>query len=143
MGVLYGNDYLGWFESATAGTYVALKGQGTFSESRSQSEIDTSDKTTGNYQTGGFGAIKWSADLDIRVSLPDTGYTRVETMANGRTPILFQLRKGGAAGATGDAVFAAKVNVSIKSRSFNKDGTVDVKIGLALADTAPSIDALA
>lgn len=140
--LLYGNDYLGWFETAIAGTFAALKGQGTFSETRSQPEIDGSDKTSQGYSTGSFGLTKWSGDLDVRVNLPDAVYTRIEALSIARTPVMFQLRKGGEAGALADAVFAAKVNLTIKSRSFAKDGTVDVKIGLMLA-AAPTIDTLA
>jgi hypothetical protein len=143
MSVLLGNNYLAWFESATAGTFAALKGQGTYSESRSQPKIDTSSKDTTGYSTGAFGNIGYEGSLDLRVNLPDAVYTRLETVANAPgTAVGFQIRSKGAAGATGDAIFAASVYPSIASRTFNKDGTVDVKISIALA-AAPTIDVLA
>ncbi len=141
--ILLGNNYLAWFESAVAGTYNALKGQGTYSETRSQPEIDTSSKDTTGYSTGAFGAIAYKGSLDVRVNLPDAVYSRLETVANAQgTPINFQIRSKGAAGAIGDAIFAASVYPSITSRNFNKDGTVDVKLSLSLA-AAPTIDTLA
>jgi len=142
MAVLLGNAYLAWFETATADTFAALKGQGTYSETRSQPKIDTSDKTTTGYSTGAYGNTEYEGSLDVRVNLPDPVYTRIETMSQSQTPIKFQIRKGGASGANGDAIFSALVNVSITSRSFNKDGTVDAKISVALA-AAPTVDALA
>jgi hypothetical protein len=142
MAVLLGNAYLAWFEGATAGTYTVLKGQGTYSETRSQPKIDTSDKTTTGYSTGAYGNTDYEGSLDLRVNLPDTTYTRVESMALSQTPMNFQIRKNGVAGTTTDAIFSALVNVSIGSRSFNKDGTVDVKITVSLA-AAPTVDALA
>ena len=143
MAVLLGNNYLAWFESATAGTFAAVKGQGTYSESRSQPKIDTSAKETTGYSTGAYGNIGYEGSLDLRVNLPDTAYTRLETVANAPgTAIGFQIRAKGAAGATGDAVFAASVYPSITSRNFNKDGTVDVKVSISLAD-APTVDKLA
>lgn len=140
---LLGNDYLAWVESATPGTFNFITGQGTLSETRSQSAIDTSDKTTNGYETEAFGLIKVSFSLDLKVKLPDpNGYTRIETQCNARQPFNFQVRKNGQAGATTDAIFAALVNGTIASRTFNKDGTVDVKITLSLA-AAPTIDQLA
>lgn len=141
--ILLGNNYLAWFESAVAGTYNALKGQGSYAETRSQPEIDTSSKDTTGYSTGAFGAIAYKGSLDIRVNLPDTVYSRLETVANAPgTTIGFQIRSKGMAGAVGDAIFAASVYPSITSRNFNKDGTVDVKLSLSLA-AAPTIDTLA
>ena len=142
MGVLLGNNYLAWFETATAGTLAALKGQGTYSETRSQPKIDTSDKTTTGYSTGAYGNTDYEGSLDVRVNLPDAVYTRVESMAQTQAPINFQIRKGGAGGGPADSIFTAQVYVSIASRTFNKDGTVDVKISISLA-AAPTVDALA
>ena len=140
---LLGNDYLGWVESATAGTYNYLAGQGTLSETRNQTAIDTSDKTTDGYDTEAFGNIKVSYSLDIKVKLPDPdGYTRLETQCNAKVPFNFQVRKGGKAGLLADAIFAALMNGTIASRTFNKDGTVDAKITLSLA-AAPTVDQLA
>uniref|UniRef100_UPI0035C96709 phage tail tube protein n=1 Tax=uncultured Sphingomonas sp. TaxID=158754 RepID=UPI0035C96709 len=143
MTILLGNQYLGWIESAVAGTYTALKGQGTLTESRSQAKIDTSDKTSGGYATGAYGAVTLTQSIDIKVNLPDAGYTRLETLALAQTPFNWQVRKNGLAGITpGDAVFQALVYGTITSRTFNKDGTVDAKIELALA-AAPTVDTLA
>lgn len=139
---LLGNSYLAWFETATAGTFAALSGQGTYSESRSQPKIDTSDKTTTGYSTGAYGNVDYEGSLDVRVKLPDAVYTRIESMANSNTPINFNIRKNGTAGALADAIFAALVYVSINSRAFNKDGTVDAKISVSLA-ASPTVDALA
>lgn len=143
MAVLLGNNYLAWIESATPGTYNFINGQGTFTETRSPQKIDTSDKTTQGFNTGAFGNVDWSGELDIRVKLPDAnGYTRLETLSNAGTTFNFQIRKNGTAGATADAVFQALVYASIASRTFNKDGTVDVKVNLSLA-AAPVVDTLA
>lgn len=141
--ILLGNDYLGWIETATPGTFVALLGQGTLTENRSQASIDTGDKTSGSYGTGAFGNIQLKQSLDLKVNLPDAGYSRLETMVNSRTPFLWAIRKGGAAGADpGDVIFKAQVYASITSRTFTKDGTVDVKIDLMIA-AAPTVDAIA
>ena len=140
---LLGNDYLGWIESAVAGTFNYINGQGTLSETRSQATIDTSDKTTGGYDTEAFGNSKISYSLDIKVKLPDpSGYTRLETQCNAKLPFNFQVRKNNQAGLPADAIFAALMNGTIASRTFNKDGTVDAKVTLSLA-AAPTIDQLA
>ena len=141
MGVLLGNQYLAWFETAVAGTYGAIKGQGTYSDNRSQPKIDTSDKTTSGYNTGAYGNVDYEGSLDLRVNLPDAIYTRVETAANAQSTINFQIRKNGLAGVGADSIFSALVYPSIASRSFNKDGTVDAKISLSLA-AAPTVDTL-
>ncbi|CAN5368562.1 hypothetical protein BH10PSE14_BH10PSE14_04360 [soil metagenome] len=140
--ILLGNDYLGWIETAVASTYVALLGQGTLNETRSQSEIDTGDKTSGAYGTGAFGNIVVKQDLDLKINLPDAGYTRLETKVNARQSFMWEVRKNGLAGVEADAIFKALVFGSITSRSFNKDGTVDAKISLRIA-AAPTIDAIA
>ncbi|WBO23932.1 hypothetical protein [Sphingomonas abietis] len=143
MAVLLGNQYLAWLESATAGTYNPIKGQGTFSETRNPQEIDTSDKTTAGFNTGAFGNVAWKGELDVKVKLPDVnGYTRLETQCNAGIPFNFQIRKNGLAGVVADAIFSASVYGAITSRTFNKDGTVDVKVSLSLAD-APTVDTLA
>lgn len=142
MGVALGNNYLAWFETATAGTFGILKGQGTSGDKRSQAKIDTSSKETTGYSTGAYGNIDWEASVDIRATLPDAIYARVEAASNASTSINFQIRKNGAAGTTADIIFAALVNPSITDRSFNKDGVVDCKLSLSLA-AAPTIDALA
>lgn len=138
---LLGNSYLAWFETAVAGTYGALNGQGTYSENRSQPKIDTSDKTTTGYSTGAYGNVDYEGSLDVRVKLPDAVYTRMESMSNSNTPMNFQIRKNGTAGASADSIFSALVYISIASRAFNKDGTVDAKISVSLA-AAPTVDAL-
>jgi len=142
MTILLGNDYLGWIETATPGAYVALLGQGTLNESRSQSEIDTGDKTTGKYNTGAFGNIALKQSLDLKINLPDAGYARLEAKVNAGQSFMWEVRKGGLAGVEGDAIFKALVFGSITSRVFNKDGTVDAKIDLKIA-AAPTVDAIA
>ena len=145
MGIKLGNDYLLWVESATPGTYNAVKGQGTLSETRSAAKIDTSDKTTAGYATQAYGLISLTQSLDLKVNLPDAnGYTRLESAANTfpSAPINIQVRKNGAAGVSGDAIFQASVYVTITSRSFDKDGTVVAKMEFGLA-AAPTIDAMA
>ena len=139
---LLGNDYLAWVETAVAGTFVAIGGQGTLSETRSQTNIDTSDKTSNGYMTEAYGNIKVSYSLDIRAKLPDAAYTRMETQIAARTPFNCQVRKNGQAGVLADSIFTALMYGTIASRTFTKDGTVDVKITLTLG-AAPTIDALA
>lgn len=139
---LLGNDYLAWIGAAAPGTYNFILGQGTLSETRSQTAIDTSDKTSNGYDTEAYGNQKVSYSLDIKVKLPDpNGYTRLETLINARQQIDFQVRKNGQAGVAADAIFAASMNGTIASRTFNKDGTVDAKVTLSLA-AAPTIDQL-
>ncbi len=143
MAVLLGNDYLLWIESATPGTCNVVKGQGTLTDTRSQPKIDTSSKETTGYSTGAFGNKEIELDLDIKVTLPDAnGYTRLETQANAGAATQIQVRKGGAAGMAADSIFTCSVYASITNRTFNKDGTVDVKVKFALA-AAPTVDALA
>jgi hypothetical protein len=143
MAVLLGNQYLAWIESATPDEYNPIKGQGTFTETRNPQEIDTSDKTTEGFNTGAYGNIAWKGELDVKVKLPDAnGYTRLETQCNAGVAFGFQIRKGGLAGILTDAIFAASVYGAITGRTFNMDGTVDVKVGFTLAE-APTVDQLA
>ena len=46
----FSKDDLLWVESATAGTYNYIKGQGDLSMSRSRDSIDLSDKTTAGFK---------------------------------------------------------------------------------------------
>ncbi len=114
--ILLGNMYLGFFETAVPDTFAALKGQGTFSETRSPAKIDTSSKTDQGFSTGAFGNINWSGALDVKVSLPDAVYTRLETQANSNTPFMFAIRKNGRAGVDADAIFKAMVYATARAK---------------------------
>ena len=137
-----GNNYLFWIESATAGAFVMVAGQGNFDDGRSQASIDTSSKETGGYDTEAFGNIKMSPSLTIRVKLPDAGYTRLETIGNALGTARCQVRKNGAAGVTTDAIFDAVMNIGSPAKKFPQDGVVEASVKFGLS-AAPIVDALA
>lgn len=143
MAKLFGKDYRLWLESATAGTYNMVKGQGDLKRSDGVDNIDTSDKDTFPYKTQAPGARTTSFSLDMKIDLPDaTGYSRLETLTAGSTPFNIQLRKGGAAGASGDVVFQGSVYAVISDRSYPADGVVTCTVSFTLA-AAPVTDAMA
>lgn len=138
----YGNDYRFWIESTVADTYNEVKGQTSNKVSRQSASFDTSSKDDGQYGTEGQGQRKVSMDLEILPNLPDvTGYTRLETLATGSAPVKVQIRKGGSAGATGDVVFAASMNIGNFDTDFPKDGAVKCTFQMSLA-SPPTTDLL-
>lgn len=137
-----GNDYRLWIESATAGTYNEIKGGTTLKINRQASTIDTSTKDDYPYGTQAPGLKSLTIDAEIFPNLPDAnGYGRLETAANGSTPINFQIRKGGSAGAVGDVVFQASLYVGNFNTDFPKNDVVKSDFQLTLA-AVPTTDAL-
>jgi predicted secreted protein len=141
--VLLGDDYLLWSGAAGATTLTALLGQGTATINRSQTDIDTSSKSSGGYATGAYGLKKITIDLDVLPTLPDTGYTGLETLCNASPAVPFQveIRKGGAAGTEADAVFSALMYGTISSVAFTQNDKVQAKLAFTLA-VAPTVDVL-
>ncbi|MGE3304284.1 MAG: hypothetical protein AB7M12_14360 [Hyphomonadaceae bacterium] len=141
-----GSDHLVWIESAVAGTYNPILGQGDCIINRSSSNIDTTSKDDGDYGTGAPGPRALSVDLDVLPKLPDAnGYTRLETLSNAspRAPFNIQIRKGGLAGASpADVVFQCSVYGNLDNTSFGQAAAVKSKVTF-LAAAAPTIDALA
>jgi predicted secreted protein len=145
MAKLLGNGYMLWIESATAGTFNLIKGQGPLTINRNAASINLTTKDDSGYGSSAPGLRDLSIDLDIIPNLPDTnGYTRLEMLANAAViaPFNIQIRKNGAAGVSGDAVFAGSVYGNLDSTSFGQDAGVGVKVKLTAAG-APTIDLLA
>lgn len=144
MGKKNGTDYRLWIESATPGTYNEIKGQTGHDVKRQGGLFDTSSKDDGAYGTEMPGQKKVNLDFEIFPNLPDAnGYGRLESaaLASPSLPVNFQVRKGGSAGVTGDAVFQASMYIGNFDTSYPKDGPVKCTFQLALA-AAPTIDAL-
>ena len=140
-----GNDFLLWIESTTPGTYNLVKGQQALSISRDAGSIDTTTKDESGYGTSAPGLKSLKLSLDIIPNLPDaTGYTRLETLASAAPAVPFniQVRKGGATGATADAVFAGSVYGNISSTEFGQNDAVKAKVEFSAA-AAPTTDVLA
>lgn len=145
MGKKLGPDYRVWIESAVAGTFNEIKGQGTSTINRGGSPIDTTTKDDGNYGTSAPGPRSLSVDLDIIPNLPDAnGYTRLETAsnANPQLPVNFQIRKGGSAGVAADVMFACSMYANLDNTTFGQGDAVKVKTTL-LAAAPPTVDILA
>jgi predicted secreted protein len=141
-----GNDYLVWLESSTtAGTYNLVKGQQSVSISRDAGSIDTTTKDEAGYGTSAPGLKSLKISLDTIPNLPDaTGYTALETACSAAPAVAFniQIRKGGANGATADAVFQGLVYGNISSTEFGQNDAVKAKVEFTSA-AAPVIDKLA
>jgi predicted secreted protein len=140
-----GNDYRLWIESAVAGTFNEIKGNTSLKINRAANMIDTSAKSDFPYGTQAPGLRNLSIDFECIPDLPDaTGYTRMETQANAATttPVKFQIRKGGSAGATADVVFEAPLYIGNFDTDFGQNAVVKATCQLTLA-SAPTTDALA
>lgn len=137
-----GNDYRLWIESATPGTYNEIKGQIALSVSRQSSPIDTSSKDDFPYGTSAPGLKTLTIDAECYPNLPDAnGFTRLETLSQGSAAVMFQIRKGGSAGVTGDKVFEASMYIGSFDTDFGKNDVVKAKWQLTLA-SPPATDAL-
>lgn len=139
-----GNDYLLWVESTTAGTFALVKGQQSLSITRDAGSIDTSTKDDSGYGTSAPGLKSLKISLDTIPNLPDAqGFTRLETLCNTTPAVPFniQIRKGGAAATTADAVFAGSVYGNISSTEFGQNDAVKAKAEFTAA-AAPTTDTL-
>lgn len=138
-----GNEYRLWIDGATPGTYGEIKGQTTTKVNRQAGNIDTSSKEDFPYGTSAPGARAVTLDVELFPNLPDTNYTRLETVSQAvpQAPVKFQIRKNGSAGATGDVVFEALMNIGNFDSEFPMNGVVKCTIQLTLA-AAPTIDTL-
>ena len=138
-----GNDYRIWVEGPTAGTYNTIQGQQSITPDRSTTTIDLTTKDDAPYGSSAPGLISVGYTVAGIASLPDTtGFTYVEGKYKSQTPVNFQIRKGGAAGTTTDAVFQALCYITDLSVSFPQNGPVTYSLKIAAA-AAPTIDTLA
>ena len=138
-----GNDYRIWIESSTAGTYNQILGQTNLSLSRSSTPIDTSTKDDYPYGTQAAGLKQLSIDCEVYPNLPDTtGYTRLETLAQGTSAVNFQIRKDGSSGDSSDVVFQGSMYIQDLNNEFGKNDVVKATFKLTAAGT-PTTDALA
>lgn len=135
-----GNDHQLWVESATAGTFNTILGQGDLSVPRKSNPIDVSDKNSGGY------GLTAAGNFDVRISLsgipdlPDTtGLNRVDTQFKARNSNKFQIRKSPFA--VGDVVFEGLCNILDCSIEHPKDAASSYSIELGLA-AAPVTDTL-
>jgi predicted secreted protein len=145
MAKALGNNYMVWIESSTPATYNLIKGQQGGKVTRNAATIDLSTKDNAGYGTNAPGLKDWSIDLTVLPDLPDaTGYTRLESQcaATPQVPFNIQIRKGGAAGATGDVVFAGSVYGNLDSTDFAQNSGVPVAVKL-LGNGAPTTDTFA
>lgn len=139
-----GNEYRLWIEGPTVGTYAEIKGQQDLKINRQAGTIETSSKEDFPYGTSAPGARSLTVDFGLLPNLPDAGgYTRLETVSQAipQEPNKFQIRKGGSAGATGDVVFEALMNIGNFDTDFPQNGVVKANGQLTLA-AAPTIDTL-
>jgi predicted secreted protein len=142
MAKLLGNNYRLWVETATAGTYAYIKGQKGMSNARSANTIDTSTKDDGVYGTSTSGQFDWTLTLAGIPDLPDaTGLTFVDSKYKAQVPWKFQIRKGGQAGTTTDAVFEGLCNIADLSIDYGDNAPVGYSLKLTLA-AAPTTDLL-
>jgi hypothetical protein len=141
--ILLGDDYLLWVKVGGMADYAAIDGQGTLTDTRSQTKISTASKNKRGYNTSAYGNIEISMDLDIQPTLPDPAYSAFESACNvvPREPFMIQVRGNGVDGVEADSIFTCSVYGSIASRTFTQDGAVAVKGGFAIAD-APTVDQL-
>lgn len=141
----FGKDDWLWIETATAGTFAFIKGQGDMSMSRSRDKVDLSDKTTAGWKQTGYALSDMTISLKVQPDLPDmTGFTRLVTQANAQPPVpfLIQIRPKGAAGLTTDAIFAASVYAQISNVDYPTEGVREVTFEFGLA-AAPTVDTVA
>lgn len=138
-----GNEYRLWIETAVVDTFVEIKGQTTLKINRQAGNVDTSTKSDFPYGTSQPGRRALSVDFELLPDLPDTAFTRMETLsqASPQAPVKFQIRKGGSAGATGDVVFAALLNIGNLDTDFPDNAPVKANGQLTLA-AAPTVDTL-
>lgn len=141
MAKLLGNNYRLYIQSATAGTYNPIGGQGDLSYSRKAQLIDVSDKNNAPY------GLKAAGNFDVEISmsgipdLPDAnGLSRAETMFKTQAIEKYQIRK--APFATGDVIFEGSCYTNDCSVSFPKDAPASYTLALGLA-AAPTTDLLA
>jgi len=142
---ILGSDYGVWVESAVAGTYNYVLGQGDCTINRGSSSIDTTSKDDGDYGTSAPGPRSLSVDLNIIPFLPDAnGYTRLESLSNAspRVPFNIQIRKGGKTGTGTDVVFQCSMYGNLDSTTLGQAAAGTVKASL-MAAAAPTVDALA
>lgn len=144
MAKLLGNNYRLWIESTTPGTFNEVKGQTTLRLNRTSDQIDTSTKDDFPYGTSAPGLKGLTIDFELYPNLPDaTGYTRLETLSQGSSPVNFQIRKGGSTGVMpGDVVFAASLNIGGITVDMGKNDVVKASGQLSLA-APPTTDVLA
>lgn len=142
MGIRLGNERLLWVETAVAGTFISIAGQGDFTRSRSRSAIGTATKTSG-WDTERAGLSKGKADTSFIPDLPDAGYERFETLAKAepQVPFNIQVRSGGLTGGEDDVEFACSVTVSDFEDNAAQNDVVKTKASFLYA-AAPTIDTL-
>ena len=141
---LLGDDYLLWIKAGGMADFAAIDGQGSLTDTRSQTKISTASKNRRGYNTSTFGNIEITLDLDIDVTLPDPAYSALESAVNTvpRVPFVIEVRKNGLDGVEADSIFTCSVYGSITTRPFPQDGIVTVKGQFVIADK-PTVDTLA
>lgn len=143
MATKLGNDYRLWIESGTPGNYNMIKGQQDLSYDRSAQQIDTSTKDAFPYATSMPGLFGIKIKLDGIADLPDTnGFTLLETSFKSQSTKKFQIRKGGAAGATpADVVFESVCSILSLPIQYGQNNAVKYSTELSPA-SAPITDTL-
>lgn len=143
MAKLLGNNYRLWIESTTPGTYNIIKGQQSLSYDRGANTIDTSTKDDTPYATSAPGLFDTKISCDGIADLPDAnGFQRLETQFKAQATVKFQIRRGGAAGATpADVAFEGQCNILSLPVEFGQNDVVKYKMELGIA-AAPTVDTL-
>lgn len=145
MGKKLGNDYRLLIDSATPGTPAMIKGQQDLSISQSGGTIDTTSKDDYPYGTAAPSTRSISISVSLIPDLPDAnGYARLEAVATApvATPVIVEIRKGGASGGTSDIVFKGSVYITDFNQSFGQNDAVKATCTLVAA-SAPTINTLA
>jgi len=143
MAKLLGSDYRLWIDGPTTGTYAEIKGQTKLKVTRAANQIDSTTKDSGGYETGMSGTKKVTIDVEMMPNLPDAnGYTRLASQFALGAQVLFQIRKGGSAGSTGDIVFQGLMNIASLDEQEDLNEVISSTAQLTLA-AAPTVDTLA
>jgi len=88
-------------------------GQNDCSLTISTKEIDTSDKTTGGWDTSQAGNRSWSVSMKAALIVGDAGQSAIKTACKNGDPVTLLITEGGAGTDTGTAIIASyKVNGS-------------------------------
>ncbi len=126
MSVKIGNNYLVWVAAPGGSpTYARFGGQQGGKLGASRQTADASHKTSGGVALKIPGLLDVPIDMTFVCDLPDVnGYSLVEAAFNAGTAVLVQVRKGGIAGISTDAVFACSMYITSFSVDFALNGSV-------------------
>ncbi len=142
MATRLGADHRLWVESSTPGTYNEVQGQQDMSFSMSASETNITTKQTYPYAVAQGGLLSIAITVNGIADLPDAnGYERLYEHLISGTPLGIQIRKDGASGVDGDAVFECSMMVSETPNEAPVDGPITYSVKL-VPNAAPTVNDL-